>query len=94
SVVAVPLWTEDIFDSKNIPEFAQSKDWFLRAISLTRKGVAQQLRKLGVPEGWKESSLLRNCFPLRLDADGRWVEDTTVRLDEDLGLVYEAKESE
>lgn len=94
SVVAVPLWPEDTFDSRNIPEFAQSKDWFLRAISLTRKGVVQQLRKLGVPEGWKESSLLRNCFPLRLDADGRWVEDTTVRLDEDLGLVYEAKESE
>ena len=93
SVVAIPLWTEDTFDSKNTPDFARSKHWFLRAISLTRKGVVQQLRKLGVPEGWKESSLLRNCCPLRLDADGRWVEDTTVRLDEDLGLVYEVKES-
>lgn len=94
SVVAIPLWTEDTFNSKNTPDLAQSKDWFLRAISLTRKGVVQQLRKLGVPEGWIESSLLRNCFPLRLDTDGRWIEDTTVRLDEELGLVYEAKESE
>jgi len=94
SVVAIPLWTEDTFGSKSTPDFAQSKGWFRRAISLTRKGVVQQVRKLGVPEGWKESSLLRNCFPLQLDADGRWVEDITVRLDEDLGLVYEAKESE
>lgn len=94
SVVAIPLWSEDGFGSETTPDFVQSKVWFLRAVSLSRKGVVLQLRKLGVPEGWKESSLLRNCFPLRLNADGRWVEDTTVRLDEDLGLVYEAKESE
>lgn len=94
SVVAIPLWSEDGFDSETTPDFVQSKAWFLRAVSLSRKGVVQQLRKLGVPEGWKESSLLRNCFPLRLDVDGRWVENTTVRLDEDLGLVYEAKETE
>lgn len=94
SVVAIPLWSEDGFDSKATPEFTQSKAWFLRAVSLTRKGVVQKLRKLGVPEGWKESSLLRSCVPLHLNADGRWAEDATVRLDEDLGLVYEAKESE
>jgi CRISPR-associated endonuclease/helicase Cas3 len=63
-------------------------------MSLTRKNVVQELRKLGVPEGWKESALLRNCFAMRLNADGRWAEDATVRLDNDLGLVYEAKESE
>ncbi len=94
SVVAIPLWPEDGFGSETTPDFVQSKAWFLRAVSLSRNGVVQQLRKLGVPEGWKESSLLRNCFPLRLNADGRWTEDATVRLDEDLGLVYEAKESE
>ncbi len=93
-VVAIPLWLEDGFGSETTPDFVQSKAWFLRAVSLSRKGAVQQLRKLGVPEGWKKSSLLRNCFPLRLNADGRWVEDITVRLDEDLGLVYEAKESE
>ena len=94
SVVAIPLWSKDGFGSETTPDFVQSKAWFLRAVSLSRKGVVQQLRELGVPEGWKESSLLRSCFPLRLNADGRWTEDTTVRLDEDLGLVYEAKESE
>ena len=94
SVVAIPLWPKDGFGSETTPDFVQCKEWFLRAVSLSRKGVVQQLRKLGVPEGWNESSLLRNCFPLRLNADGRWTEDATVRLDEDLGLVYEAKESE
>ncbi len=94
SVIVIPLWAEDGFDAKAMPDFDQSKAWFLRAMSLTRKSVVQKLRKFGVPEGWKKSPLLRNCFPLRLNADGRWTEDATVRLDEDLGLVYEAKESE
>lgn len=94
SVVVIPLWSEDSYDSKVTPDFHQSKRWFLRAMSLARDCVVQKLRKLGVPEGWKESSLLRNCFPLRLNLDGRWIEDSTVRLDNDLGLVYEAKESE
>ena len=94
SVVVIPLWPEDGFDSKATPNFAQSKAWFLRAISLSRKSVVQKLRRLGVPECWKESSLLRNCVPLRLNADGCWVEDAIVRLDDDLGVVYESKESE
>lgn len=94
SVVVIPLWPEDRYDSKVIPDFDRSKMWFLRAMSLARDGVVQKLRKLGVPEGWKEAPLLRNCYPLRLCKDGRWIEDATVRLDNDLGLVYEPKESE
>jgi len=94
SVVVIPLYSEDSYDSKVTPDFGRSKSWFLRAMSLTRNGVVQKLRRLGVPECWKESSLLRNCFPLRLNADGRWIEDSTVRLDDNLGLVYEPKESE
>lgn len=94
SVVVIPLCPEDSYDSKVTPNFDQSKTWFKRAMSLARNGVVQKLRSLGVPEGWKESPLLRNCFLLRLNKDGRWIEDATVRLDNDLGLVYEAKESE
>lgn len=94
SVLVIPLWLEDGFDSMATPDFDQSKAWFLRAVSLTRERVVRKLRQSGVPEGWKEASLLRTCFPLQLTADGRWTEDPTVRIDEDLGLVYEAKESE
>ena len=76
------------------PDFARAKQWFLRAVSLSRKGVINSLRALGVPEGWKKSPLLRNCFPLELDAQGRWIGDVTLRLDDDLGVVYESKEAE
>jgi CRISPR-associated endonuclease/helicase Cas3 len=93
SVVVIPLWEEDSFDLKITPDFDRSKMWFLRALSLARNGVVQKLRKVGMPEGWKESPLLRNCFPLQLNADGRWIEDANVRLDNDVGLVYEPKES-
>jgi CRISPR-associated endonuclease/helicase Cas3 len=63
-------------------------------MSLSRKGVVKKLHAQGVPEGWKESSLLRNCFALLLGAEGRWALDAKVRLDEDLGLVYESTEAE
>jgi CRISPR-associated endonuclease/helicase Cas3 len=56
--------------------------------------VVKKLQKLGVPEGWKQSTLLRTCFPLVLSAEGRWTEDVTVRLEDDLGVVYESKEAE
>lgn len=94
SVVAIPLWPDDGFGREATPDFSQAKQWFLRAVSLSRKGVVKKLKAISVPEGWKKSSLLRNCFPLMLDADGRWAEDATVRLDDNLGLVYETKEAE
>lgn len=93
SVVTIPLWPHDEFRPEATPHFAQAKQWFLRAVSLSRKGVVKKLQALGVPEGWKRSSLLRNCFPLRLDAQGRWMEDAAMRLDDDIGLVYEPKEA-
>jgi CRISPR-associated endonuclease/helicase Cas3 len=94
SIVAIPLLAEDGFRPEVPPDFAQTKQWFLHAVSLSRKGVVKKLKALGVPEVWKKSPLLRNCFPLLLDAEGRWMEDAKVRLDNDLGLVYESKEAE
>jgi CRISPR-associated endonuclease/helicase Cas3 len=94
SLLAVPIFPEDGFDPEEQPTFAQAKCWFLRALSLSRMGVVKELRALGVPEGWKKSPLLRNCYAWVLDASGRWVEDSAVRLDEDLGVVYDTKESE
>lgn len=94
TVVVIPLWSDDEFNPDATPDFAQAKQWYLRAMSLSRKGVVRKLQAQGVPDGWKKSPLLRNCFPLLLDAEGRWTKDTTVRLDDDLGLVYESKETE
>ena len=93
SAVAIPLFPADEFRLEAEPDFAQAKQWVLRSLSLSRKGVLQNLRAVGVPESWKKSPLLRNCFPLPLDAQGRWVKDAGVRLDDDLGLVYEPKEA-
>ncbi|MEI9476237.1 MAG: hypothetical protein WCO26_06645 [Deltaproteobacteria bacterium] len=94
SVVAIPLWLDNGFSPEAAPDFDHAKQWFMGAVSLSRKGVVMKLRQMGVPEGWKKSPLLRNCFPLVLNAEGRWTEDATVRLDDDLGLVYESKEAE
>jgi CRISPR-associated endonuclease/helicase Cas3 len=94
SVVVIPLWTGDEFKPDATPDFAQAKQWYLRAMSLSRKGVVKKLQAQAVPAGWKESSLLRNCFPLLLDAEGRWALDAKVRLDDDVGLVYESTETE
>ena len=63
-------------------------------MNLTRQDVVKRLRSIGVPEEWKKSSLLRNCFPLTLSTTECWTVDATVRLDDDLGLVYVSKEIE
>lgn len=94
SAVVIPLWLRDGFHPETVPEFPLAKRWFLRAMSLSRKGVVRKVQALGVPEGWKKSALLRNCFPLLLDTEDRWLADSEVRLDPDLGLVYESKEAE
>jgi CRISPR-associated endonuclease/helicase Cas3 len=94
SIITIPLFQEDVFRPEAMPDFAQPKQWFQRAVSLSRKEVVRRLQAQGVPEGWKHSPLLRNCFPLMLSSEGRWTEDATVRLDNDLGVVYEPKEEE
>jgi CRISPR-associated endonuclease/helicase Cas3 len=94
SVVAIPLFPEDGFTPEYQPDFTEAKRWFLRAVSVSRVGVVKTLRSLGVPEGWKKSPLLRNCHAWIMDTAGRWMEDAAVRLDNDLGVVYDAKEPE
>lgn len=92
SITAIPLWSDDEYRPECVPSFAESKRWYLRAVSLSRQSVVRKLQAGGVPSGWQKSSLLRNCVPLVLDHHGRWVEDATVRLDHALGLVFEPKD--
>jgi CRISPR-associated endonuclease/helicase Cas3 len=93
SIVVIPLQRNDGASIDTIPDFLQAKQWFLRAVSLSRKGVVKKLQKQGIPESWEKSPLLRNCFPLFLNEKGRWTEDATVKLDDNLGIVYESKEA-
>lgn len=94
SVIAIPLREADAFDPAVEPPFAQAKDWFQRSMSLPRKSVVKALKAAGVPAGWKKSPLLRNAYPLRLDAQSCWIADARVRLDDDLGLLYERGKTE
>jgi CRISPR-associated endonuclease/helicase Cas3 len=94
SVIAVPLFAYDAFREEAKPELAIAKQWFRRAVNLSRLGVVRKLTGRGVPSGWKESPLLRNCFPLVMDLGDRWIEDGSVRLDEDLGIIYDKKGAE
>jgi len=93
SAVVIPLRSEDGYQSAQEPDFQTAKSWSLRSLNVSRKGVVKQLQKLGVPEGWAKSALLRNCIPLQLNEDGTWIEDPSVMLDDALGLVYTTKEN-
>lgn len=94
SADVIPLFETDAFDPSATPDFAQAKKWFLRAMSVSRKGIVKPLQKTGVPEGWKKSTLLRNCYPLQLDAESRWIIDPSIQLSDELGLIYHDKETE
>jgi CRISPR-associated endonuclease/helicase Cas3 len=93
SAVVIPLRPEDGYSSNQEPDFQTAKSWSLRSLSVSRKGVVKRFQKLGVPDGWSKSALLRNCIPLQLNGDGGWIEDLSVMLDEALGLVYTTKEN-
>ena len=60
-----------------------------RQLRVTRKRVLYTLRSRTPPSWWTASGPLRYMAPLELDGSGRWVVDPTVRLDTELGLVYE-----
>ena len=95
SIVVIPLWREDGFDLGITARLRPGQAVVHASREPFPQGCGQRLRALGVPEGWKKSPLLRNCFPLELDAKGRSnIEDMTVHLDDDLGVVYESKEDE
>jgi CRISPR-associated endonuclease/helicase Cas3 len=93
SVIAVPIFAEDGFSASELPDAEKARTWFLRCMSVSRKGVVTKLAAEGVPEGWRKSPLLRNCYPLLLDTEHRWGKDAGVFLDDELGLVYGTKEA-
>lgn len=92
SVTVIPIFAKDNFDASAIPDFAATKAWFMRAVSISRKYVVKRLRTQGIPSGWEKISLLRNYYPMIFDDKGNWVEDNNVKLDKELGIVYKSKE--
>lgn len=93
SIIAIPLFPEDGFDPSQNPEPGLAKTWYLRSISISRKGLVQQFQAMGVPPGWSKSPLLRKAYPMLLDASGSCILAPEARLVDDLGLVYSQKGS-
>jgi CRISPR-associated endonuclease/helicase Cas3 len=93
SVTVVPIFDGEAFDLAKEPREQEARDLVMRALNLTRIEIVKRLTAEGVPEGWERSPLLRHCYPLRLDREGRWVEAPHVRMDDHLGLVFDAKET-
>lgn len=92
SVSAIPLFPGDNFAASSVSDSTTAKELAMRTISLSRKGIIQQLRSVGIPEGWAKVPLLRNCYPMLFDGQNVWCEDNTVKLDKELGLVYKLRE--
>lgn len=61
-----------------------------RSVKVGRKGVYYRLKESEIPESWQNHALLRNLRVLELSPAGDvWFGKTQVRLDPELGLVYE-----
>src|SRR5690606_8752803 len=58
-------------------------------IRVSRKSLVARLRAQEPPGWWTATGELRSLYPLYLEHDGRAVVDASVRLDDELGLVYE-----
>lgn len=94
SITVIPIFSKDTFDVSAVPDFKVAKAWFMMAVSISRKCVVQRMRSKGAPVGWKNISILRNCYPMILDEKGHWIEDVNVKLDKELGIVYKSKEEQ
>lgn len=92
SLLAIPLFPSEHTEDKLTPALPRAKDLYIRGVAVSRKHAVQRLSQLNVPVAWRESPLLRNCYPLKLDSDGRWCELQSVYLDSALGLVFESQE--
>ncbi len=92
SIAVIPIRKHDDAATNGFLSRDEEKMLLMRTLSVSRKGVVGKLKAIGVPIAWKQSSLLRNSIPLYLEENGAWVEDESVRLDNELGLTYQIKE--
>jgi CRISPR-associated endonuclease/helicase Cas3 len=88
SVSIVPFSEVDAHISKAVTDTQYAHALMRRTISVSSKKVVRKMVDLVKNEVWQESPLLRNSYPMQLDREKRWIIDPSVRLDEQLGLVY------
>jgi len=98
SIVITPInanaqdcWTLEATDFQENEEIGDSlaKRLYARQIRLSRKDVVVHFREKGVPDSFAAHPLLRNIYPLPLIDRKYETETLRLRLDPELGLVYE-----
>jgi CRISPR-associated endonuclease/helicase Cas3 len=83
------LATDTPFDPREVPDDGLARRIFARQLRVSRKGLVQTLRAEPAPPVFDEHPLLRNIKPLELRAGEAKFGSLLVRLDPQLGLVYE-----
>ncbi len=86
-------------DVQKVPDIKMTKMILYRSLSISHQGIYHILRKEPVPDGWKQSSLLRNhkliLFSKSFKADcySATCGNYKIILDDELGLKYEKGEN-
>lgn len=88
SVSAIPMGPDSLQLLTHAADSQSIRELVGRSINISRRSHVGKLEKEGVPEEWKKRPLLRSCYPMKLDQEGRWELDKAVKLDSELGLVY------
>lgn len=83
------LPTDTPFDPDQTVDDDLARRIFARQVRVSRKGLVQALRAEPTPKSFDEHPLLRNLNPLVLEAGETEIGPLCVRLDRELGLVYE-----
>lgn len=77
------------FDPQEVVSDTLARRIFLRQLQISRRAVVADLLSLEVPRCFADHPLLRNLRPLLLTDGATQIGNTTVRLDPELGLVYQ-----
>jgi CRISPR-associated endonuclease/helicase Cas3 len=84
------LPTDSPFDPTAIPDDSLARRIYSRQVRISRKGVLHALLTQAAPKGFDEHPLLRHLRPLPLCGGVAEIGGVLVRLDPDLGIVYES----
>jgi CRISPR-associated endonuclease/helicase Cas3 len=60
-----------------------------KQMKTSRRKLLEKLRTAIPPRWWQQNARLKHFLPLELDQEGRLILDDSVRLDDELGLVFE-----
>lgn len=80
--------SEPVFTPDRVLPDALARQLYNRQIKVSRKGLVRHLKSTPLPAAFAHP-LLRNCYPLPLRQGRYAVDGLRLRLDDELGLVYE-----